>query len=108
MAEVIEMPQWAPRVWRTKGGKLFALFGHDAVAFDATDNGLSKLLKMIPYIEDQPGYISGRQNIADHILKKPIKMSKQTERKRRAQNMDPKRKSLIHDLARKYGVKEDK
>jgi len=108
MAKVTEMPNWAPRVWRTKGGKLFALFGHDQVMFDATDGGLGKLLKLIPFIEDQPGYISGRQNIADHVLSKPIKVSKQSERKRRAQNMDPKRKSLIHDLMQKHGVKEDK
>jgi len=109
MANLAAKPYWAPSVWRSKSSlKLFAQFGQDVLVFDATEGGLSKLLKMIPFVEDQLGYVTGRQNIADHVLKKPIKLTKQGERKRRAQNMDPKRKSLIHDLMHKHGVKEDK
>lgn len=109
MTTIAPKPDWAPSVWRSKSSlKLFAQFGQDVLAFDATEGGLSALLKLIPYVEDQPGYVSGRQNVADHILRKPIKLAKKTERLRKLQRLEPKRKSLLADLIKKANVKEDK
>src|SRR5215472_4883698 len=101
MTTLASKPDWAPSVWRSKAGKLFAQFGQDVLAFDATDGGLSKLLKLIPYVEDQPGFISGRQNIADHVLRKPIKIAERTKRLRKMQKLEPKRKSLLADLIKR-------
>src|SRR5215469_4707587 len=109
MTTLAPKPDWAPSVWRSKSSlKLFAQFGQDVLAFDATEGGLSALLKLIPYVEDQPGYVTGRQNVADHVLRKPIKLSKKTERIRKMQKLPAKRKSILSDLVKKANVKEDK
>jgi hypothetical protein len=109
MTTIAPKPDWAPSVWRSKSSlKLFAQFGQDVLAFDATEGGLGKLLKMIPFVEDQPGFISGRQNVADHILRKPIKLGKKTERLRKMQKLEPKRRSILASLVKRANVKEGK
>ena len=110
MTTLAPKPDWAPSVWRSKSSlKLFAQFnGGDVLCFDATDGGLSALLKLIPCVEDQLGYVSGKQNITDHVLRKPIKLSKKTERLRKLQRLPEKRKSILADLVKKANVKEDK
>jgi len=109
MTTVAPKPDWAPSVWRSRSSlKLFAQFGQDVLAFDATEGGLSKLLKLIPFVEDQPGFVTGRQNVADHILRKPIKLSRKTERLRKMQRLPERRKSILADLVKRAGVKEDK
>jgi len=78
------------------------------LAFDSTEGGLGKLLKLIPFVEDQVGYVTGKGNVADHILRKPIRVAKKTERKRKMQQLSPERKSRLAELVKKYNVKEDK
>jgi hypothetical protein len=109
MTTIAPKPDWAPSVWRSKSSlKLFAQFGQDVLAFEATEGGLSKLLKLIPFVEDQPGFVSGRQNVADHILRKPIKLTKKTENKRKLQQLSTERKGKLVDLIRRANVKEGK
>jgi hypothetical protein len=109
MRDIAPKPDWAPAIWRSRSSlKLFAQFGQDVLAFDATEGGLSKLLKLIPFVEDQPGYVTGRQNVADHVLRKPINLSKKTERKRKMAQLSQERKSRIAELIKKANVKEDK
>jgi hypothetical protein len=52
--------------------------------------------------------VSGRQNISDHVLKKPVKVAKKTERLRKMQKLEPKRKSILSELVKRANVKEDK
>ena len=108
MTTIAPKPEWAPSIWRDSRGNMYAQFGQDVLRFEYTDGGLSKLLRLIPAIEAQPGYISGGQNIADHVLRKPIKVSAKTERERTLRNLGPERRQILKDLIRKSGIKENK
>jgi hypothetical protein len=108
MTTIAPKPNWAPAVWKDSRGSIFAQFGQDVLRFEATEGGLGKLLKLIPTIEGQPGYISGKQNVADHVLRKPIKIAMETERKRVLRNLTPERRQRLKDLIRKSGIKESK
>lgn len=108
MTTIAPKPDWAPAIWRDNQGHVFVQFGQDVLRFDYTENALGKILKLIPAIESQPGYISGRQNIADHVLKKPIRLAKKTERERILKNMPQKRRELLRELIKKSGIKENK
>lgn len=108
MTTVAPKPDWAPSIWKDSRGKIYAQFGQDVLCFDATDGGLGKLLKLIPAIEGQPGYITGRQNVADHILKKPIKVAKATERKRLLKKLSPERRERLAMARIRMGIKESK
>ena len=100
-------PEWAPRVWMDKRNNVFIMFRDGSVLrIDATEGALGKALKVFPKVEDQPGYVSGRQNIVDHVLKKPIKVAKTTERQRLVKSMSPERKSMIRNLPSFSKVKE--
>jgi hypothetical protein len=108
MTTIAPKPDWAPAVWKDSRGKIYAQFGQDVLCFEYTEGGLGKLLKLIPAIEGQPGYITGRQNVADHVLRKPIKIAKETERKRVLRNLTPERRQMLKDMIRKSGIKESK
>jgi hypothetical protein len=108
MTDLAPKPDWAPSVWRDKRGSIYAQFGQDVLRFEATEGGLGKLLKLIPAIEGQPGFVSGRGNIADHVLKKPIKVAKKTERERIIKSMSPERREKLRALIQKAGIKESK
>ena len=108
MSTLAPKPSWAPSIWRDSRGNMYAQFGQDVLRFEYTDGGLNKLLRLIPAIEAQPGYISGGQNIADHVLRKPIKVSAKTERERTLRNLGPERRQILKDLIRKSGIKENK
>ena len=43
-------------------------WGEYAQKFAFTENGLNKALKTIPNIAAEPGYVTGRSNIADRLL----------------------------------------
>ena len=106
----LDRPTWILGLWRSRGsGKVYAqLPSGDVLVFDATENALGKILKLALCVEDQPGYVTGRQNVADHVLKKPIKVSKKTESKRKMQALSQERRSRLADLIKKHNVKEDK
>lgn len=110
MTTIAPKPDWAPAVWRDSRGNMFAQFGQDVLRFDYTEGGLHKLLKLIPAIEGQPGYISGGQNIADHVLAKPkrIKYASKTkdERRKVLESLGDERREMLKELIRKAGVKE--
>jgi hypothetical protein len=80
----------------------------DVMRFDATDGGLGKALKLIPYVEHQKGFVTGRGNIADHVTRKPVKIAKETERRRIVKSMSPERRSMIRGLPSFSKVKESK
>ena|SRR5215471_14751207 len=108
MTTIAAKPDWAPAVWRDSRGNMYAQFGQDVLRFEYTDGGLNKLLKLIPTVEGQPGYISGGQNVADHVLRKPIKVSAKTERERLLRRQPPERRQMVKELIRKSGIKENK
>jgi len=111
MTTLAPKPEWAPAIWTNKRGDAFIQFTDgNVIRFDKTEGGLAKVLKLCPCVEDQPGYVTGRSNLSDHKLKKPIKMSKATERKRMLQNAPEERRSKLADLIsrRRELIKEEK
>ena len=109
MTTIAPKPDWAPSIWRDKRKNVFLQFRDGQVMrLDATSAALDKALQLFPCVEDQQGYVTGRGNIADHVLRKPIKFSKKTERLRKLQRLPEKRRSILSDIIKRGQVKEDK
>ena len=58
-------------------------WGEYAQRFEFSEAGLTKALKTIPNIASEPGYVTGRSNIADKLLDtRSAKIAVGTKRKR--------------------------
>ena len=109
MGDIAPPPEWAPRIWRDQRNNAYMQFpSGDVIRCDATEAGLSKALKLIPYVEHQQGFVSGNHNIADHTLRKPIKIAKRTERERLLKSASPTRRRAFQDALAKLGAPKEK
>lgn len=68
MTSLAPAPDWAPRIWQD-GSSIYIQFPSGLVQrFAFTEGGLSRVLKLLPKVQDQVGFLSGGQNIADKVL----------------------------------------
>ena len=101
MTDIAPKPPWAPSVWKNSRGELFAQFedGH-VLRFSLLESGLSKLLKLIPAIEAQPGYISGRSNFEQVTRGKRIKIARKTAERRELVKTTEAQRRAADDIAK--------
>ncbi len=96
-------PKFAPTIWRDQSAIYLQLATDKQVLkFPLSEAGLHKALKLIPPIHEQPGYLSGGQNISDKFVKTP-KISDSTIRRRRAKHItEDQRKSAADIIRRRF------
>lgn len=73
-------PAFCPFIYHD-GSTLFLEFDAMVLNFPYTEGGLGKALKHIPNVTKQPGFLSGRSNIASKVLPK-VKIARITKHKR--------------------------
>jgi hypothetical protein len=106
MATIASKPTWAPCVWKDNQGRIFAQFADGYVhMFQLTE--ISKLIKIIPTVESQPGFVSGGQNVADTIIKRTkAREARKAREKRAVQPLDEATASRIANLAKRLEEKK--
>jgi hypothetical protein len=104
----VAKPKWALCVWKDTNGNLFAQFeGGYVHKFVQTEGGLSKLLRLIPFVESQPGFLSGGQNIADKIIRqRKIKVARKEREKRAVQPLDRATEERMRSIAKRLEEKK--
>jgi hypothetical protein len=105
MTTVAPKPPWAPSVWKNTRGEIFAQFedGH-VLKFIATEGGLSKLLKLVPCVEAQPGYISGHSNF-ERVTSKKIKIARKTASRREVVKASDEQRRAADEVIKKMRPK---
>lgn len=97
-----QKPDFCPYIY-SDGVDIFLEFDHLVLRFPLTEGGLSKVLKHVPNIARQPGFLSGGQNISNG--QKLPKVSPRTlrarEAKARAGKLSENAKSRIQEIIKK-------
>lgn len=110
MTTIAPKPDWAPAIWRDNQGKIYVQFGQDVLRFDYTADALGKILKLLPAVEAQPGFVSGGQNIADQTLAKKTSnkpsISRKLDRQKILKAASAERRAKFRELFQKSGIKE--
>ena len=103
-AQIAKRPAFCPYVY-SDGESLFLEFDSGmALRFPFTEGGLSKALRHIPNVTKQPGFLSGRSNIAQKLLPK-VRVAKATKHKRevKATISEPLRNAASALIRKKLG-----
>lgn len=73
-----------------------------------TEAGLSKALKLIPHIASDPGYVTGRSNIADKLIdNKAIKIAKKTQVRRQLSKATEGQRRSASEAIRRMRMKSE-
>ncbi len=89
-AQRASRPAFCPFVYHD-GESLYLEFDGQALRFAYTEGGLHRALKHIPNVKRQPGFLSGRSNIANKL----ITIARGTKHKRKVAKID---KTTLDDV----------
>jgi hypothetical protein len=99
---IADKPKWAPSVWQSTDGYLYAQFA-DGHVLKFLNVEFTKLLKLLPYVEHQHGFVSGGQNIADRIIRQ---RKTKVARKRGVQPLDEATTERLRSIAKRLEEKK--
>ncbi len=96
MSNKATRPAFCPFIYHD-GESLYLEFDGQALRFAYTEGGLHRALKHIPNVKAQPGFLSGRSNIANKL----ITIARGTKHKRKVAKIDKARLDDVKDFLRK-------